>query len=278
MTYHRDPYLLQCHYCLDRKPLPQACPECEHQGLSTIGLGTQRLEDAISEEFPAFPVLRVDRDSVSNQDELDKVLGFIKSGKPAVMIGTQLLAKGHHFPNVTLVGIIDADSALYSSEFRAIENMGQLITQVAGRAGRAEKPGQVILQTYHPTNPHLQTLIDKGYIALCETILKERESAHLPPFASLAVIRAEAMTQPKVFDFLRRLIATCKKVDAVEVIGPLPLNRPKRAGYFRGEIIFRSHSKAKLQSYLADMVPRVRTAAKSDMRWHIEVDPINLLS
>ena len=275
MTYHQTPNFLQCHLCLKRSVVPQHCPDCKMKDtLQRVGFGTQRLESALQSLFPNYPIIRMDRDELPTQQHLDRVLQKIHSQLPMVLIGTQLIAKGHDFSNVGLVGIIDIDSAFYSGEFRAIEQMAQLIVQVAGRSGRDKKRGQVLLQTYYPENTYLQPLLQHDYAQLAQLLLEERSRYALPPFYFLAVIRAEAQKTERVCHFLKQILKNKLHSSSVEIIGPIPLTRPKRAGHFRGELIFRSHSRKQLHHDLGYYLERIDSKLQKTVRWHLEVDPL----
>ena len=205
MTIHQQPKYLHCHHCGATHPVIKKCPQCSYEQLSPLGTGTERLEETLSTIFPDYPLTRMDRDTTRKKNALHDLLKVINNNEPRILIGTQMLAKGHHFPNVTLAAILDADTGLLSSDFRATENIAQLITQVAGRAGRAEKPGEVFIQTYNPQHPLLLQLIEHGYHKFANTTLKERQAAQLPPFAYFALLRAEAKNKDAVFEFLETI-------------------------------------------------------------------------
>ena len=203
MTMHRQPPGLICHHCGRRERLPQRCPDCERQPLIAVGLGTQRTEAFLTDQFPDVPVYRIDRDTVRSQRRMEERLSAIHSGERAILVGTQMLAKGHHFPDVSLVAVINADGGFLSPDFRAPERTAQLIVQVAGRAGRAERPGEVVIQTYQPDNPQLRALIEQGYGAFADRELPGREAAGLPPFQPIALIRAECHQADLARDWLQ---------------------------------------------------------------------------
>jgi primosomal protein N' (replication factor Y) len=227
MVYHRSPAEMRCHHCDTRRPIPKTCESCHSQQVEPVGLGTQRVEEILHAEFPSMPVIRVDRDTTRNKDDLHELLAQINQQQPSILLGTQMLAKGHHFPQVTLVGIIDADSGLFSADFRAAEQMGQLLMQVSGRAGRAEKPGVVMIQTRCPDHPHLQKLIYEGYAAFAESLMSEREQFLLPPYSYSAVFRAEAYANKTASDFLDKIKAMSQN-KIVSVFGPVPAVMSKK--------------------------------------------------
>jgi len=202
MTLHQRHNELRCHHCgyVERPPLN--CPECRRVDLRPVGAGTERAEERLGVLFPDYPVLRIDRDSTSRKGSMDALLTTINRGEPCLLVGTQMLAKGHHFPRVTLVAILDADGGLFSADFRASERMAQLIVQVAGRAGRAEEAGKVIIQTHLADHPLLVQLTEQGYFAFADQALSERRASGLPPFSHLALLRAEAHKPGQGEDFL----------------------------------------------------------------------------
>nr|VUD31012.1 primosome assembly protein PriA [Raoultella sp. NCTC 9187] len=193
-TLHQAQHHLRCHHCDSQRPIPRQCPSCGSTHLVPVGLGTEQLEQALAPLFPEVPLSRVDRDTTSRKGALEQHLSDIHRGGARILIGTQMLAKGHHFPDVTLVSLLDVDGALFSADFRSAERFAQLYTQVSGRAGRAGKQGEVILQTHHPEHPLLQTLLYKGYDAFADQALAERQAMQLPPWTSHVLIRAKIIT------------------------------------------------------------------------------------
>ena len=202
LTWHRSAGLLCCHHCGSQRRTPPLCPDCRADALSSAGEGTQQLEQAITDRFPQVQVLRFDRDSTKRKELFNEQVEQVNQGKPCVLVGTQMLAKGHHFPNVTLVVVVNVDQSLYSADFRALERLGQILLQVSGRAGRVEKPGTVILQTFHPENETLTLLINQGYEAFARKLLEERRKVGLPPVTLQALLRAEAHGRADVKQFL----------------------------------------------------------------------------
>ena len=221
LTWHRSRGLLCCHHCGSQRQAPALCPECRADALTGAGEGTQQLEESLEQRFPGFPVLRFDRDRVRRKGVMDQQIEQVRLGDPCLLVGTQMLAKGHHFPGVTLVVIVNIDQALYSADFRALERMGQMILQVAGRAGRMEKAGTVILQTLHPDHPALDLLLSKGYEAYARWLLDERVLAGLPPAGYQAMLRAEAHDRSLVKQFLDHAAAAFPSGEAT-VYGPMP--------------------------------------------------------
>lgn len=226
MTLHQRPPHLHCHHCDKQSGIPQRCPECNSDQLQPVGVGTERSEQALQRLFPDFPVIRVDRDSTQRKSAMQEIMNQVNSGDPCILVGTQMLAKGHHFPKVTLVAIINADSGLFSADFRGMERTAQLISQVSGRAGRADHPGTVLMQTYHADHPILQTLIQHGYNAFAHEELQIRKQALLPPFSHYALLRAETTMQSRAESFLaairQQLEDDMLLPQGVNWIGPFP--------------------------------------------------------
>ncbi len=278
MVYHRSPPRLQCHHCDSRCAIPEKCAECGSSELQPVGLGTQRLEQTLATHFPDVPVIRVDRDSTRRKGAMQNLLDQINQQQKAILLGTQMLAKGHHFPQVTLVGIIDADSGLFSADFRAAEQMGQLLLQVAGRAGRAEKPGTVMIQTRHPDHALLHVLLEQGYQAFAQTLMTEREQAKLPPFAHFAVFRAEAYTEQQASHFL----TTIKNMlpfaqDNVAIHGPVPALLAKRKGLYCQHLLVKSDRRGVLQQLLKSILQNLETATKGQpVKWILDIDPVEV--
>jgi primosomal protein N' (replication factor Y) (superfamily II helicase) len=276
MTLHRQPPALLCHHCGRRERVPTACPACGRAELLAVGMGTQRTESALARAFPDVPIHRIDRDTTRSQRRLEAQLRAIQTGERAILIGTQMLAKGHHFPNVTLVAVINADSGFLSADFRAPERTAQLIVQVAGRAGRAERPGEVWIQTYQPDNPMLQALISEGYPGFARRELDNRRNAGLPPFRPMALIRAEGTSTERVQALLRGLQqnlrdAAAGKPGNVEVLGPVAAPLARRADRVRQQLLVLADARKPLHQALRAITadpPR-----QAGVRWSVDVDP-----
>ena len=277
MTYHISLAKVICHHCGAQAPVHRVCSKCGSDQLIPLGLGTQRLERALNDLFPGRRIIRIDRDSTRRKDAMEKIVTNINRGESAILVGTQLLAKGHHFPNVTLVAIVDIDSGFYSADYRAIERMGQLLLQVGGRAGRESKPGTVAIQTHFPEQAILKTIIDDGYSVFAEQQLAERLKYQLPPFTHQAIIRAEAINKDLAMQFLSELSQCTSPLPPVTMLGPIPSVMEKRAGRHRAQLLFTSHDRRALQSTLTQCV---RLAEQSKMgrkvKWSVDVDPIDL--
>ncbi len=283
MTLHQRSGELRCHHCGHAERRPLNCPDCAKVDLRPIGAGTERAEERLGILFPQYPVLRIDRDSTSRKGAMDQLLTTIHRGEPCILVGTQMLAKGHHFPRVTLVAILDADGGLFSADFRASERMAQLVVQVAGRAGRAEEPGKVIIQTHLADHPLLVQLTEQGYFAFAEQALSERRSAGLPPFSHLALLRAEAHKPGQAEGFLDEACQFAEQLlsqlalSGIELLGPVPAPMERRAGRHRAQLLLQASSRAALHKLLAHWLPNLeQMPAGRAVRWSLDVDPIDL--
>ena len=277
MTLHRGRNLLVCHHCGAQQASPRSCPSCAATKLLAVGAGTERIEQALANRFPQHRVARFDSDRITSHEALERQLADIREGRAQILVGTQILAKGHDFPGLSLVGIVSADQALYGTDFRAIERMGQLVTQVAGRAGRAGQAGEVWLQTHEPDHPLLQTLARHGYRALYEALLVERRDTGLPPYSHLALLRAEAREPALALRFLQR-VQTLVPAAEVTVFAPVPSGMERRAGYTRAQLLLQSASRAALHRALAGVVPQLDALPDArKLRWSVDVDPYDLM-
>jgi primosomal protein N' (replication factor Y) len=278
MTLHRDPVHLHCHHCDTHIPVPTHCPTCGSSDMRPVGQGTERIEDTLTELFPKFPVVRIDRDSTRSAERLQKQLRVIHEGKPCLLVGTQMLAKGHHFPHVTLVVIMDVDGGLFSGDFRGLEHTGQLIDQVAGRAGRSEKRGQVLLQTHHPEHPALRLLVEQGYRALANSILFERRLVELPPYGHIAVLRAEAQHAIAARMFLLDAKNAGESFARdIDMLGPIPAAMGRKSGRYRFQLVLKSTQRPALHRFLHAWLALVEALPSGKKaRWHLDVDPVQL--
>jgi primosomal protein N' (replication factor Y) len=278
MTLHGTKRLI-CHHCGAERPVPPKCSHCGSQAFGAIGQGTERIEQALMELFPDAGVARVDRDSTRRKGSMEKLLEEVHSGARRILIGTQMLAKGHDFPKVTLVGVLDADQGLFSADFRASERMAQLIIQVAGRAGRADRPGEVLIQTHQPDHPLLQHLVREGYGSFAKAALAERRLAGLPPYAALALLRAEAPAAgaPTAFLEAARNQLARGHASGVTLLGPAPAPMERRAGRYRANLLLQASQRAPLQRLLAATLPELDELKQArKVRWSIDVDPVSL--
>ena len=276
LTVHKKTQQLRCHHCDYSERLLQRCPHCASTRLDAIGVGTQRTEQYLSEQFAEYPVLRIDRDSMARKNSLHDTLEKIHHGQPCLLVGTQMLAKGHHFPHVTLVAILDIDSGLFSADFRAPEKMGQLLEQVAGRAGRAEKPGHVLIQSRYAQHPLLQALLKDGYQHLARLLLAERQAAALPPYTYLALLRIEHTDPNTALQLLRawmqHLQTHCEA--GVQLAGPWPAAMEKRANFYRFDVQIKSDRRSALQKTLTQFCAWAENQKlPRGMRWSLDVDP-----
>jgi primosomal protein N' (replication factor Y) len=277
MTVHAGGRRLQCHHCGARQAAPNACPDCGGLALQPQGVGTERLEEVLAGLFDDVPVLRVDRGSTQRRDALATLLAEL-GDRPGILVGTQMLAKGHDLPNLTLVAVVGIDEGLFSADFRAGEKLAQLLVQVAGRAGRAARRGEVVLQTHHPEHPLLQTLIAGGYHAFAEAEFAQREAAEFPPFAHLALLRAEAQHAEPPQAFLQAAKTALRDAGApLDLQGPLPAPMPKRAGYQRAQLLLSSPRRAALHAAIDAALPTIHALPEArKVRWSLDVDPIDL--
>ncbi len=278
MTLHRNPPHLHCHHCDKQTPIPMRCGDCGSDQLQPIGAGTERTEDSLKRLFPDTPVLRIDRDTTQRKDAMAQMMKQIHTGEPCILVGTQMLAKGHHFPKVTLVAILNADSGLFSADFRGMERTAQLVLQVAGRAGRADHPGEVIMQTYHADHPTLQHLVHQGYATFAQQELAQRQQAQLPPYIHYALLRAEANGSGRAEAFLaavrEQLESDILLPSGVQWLGPFPSPMEKRAGMHRAQLLIQGHNRRNLHQLLHTLTHFLEQNRETrKVRWSIDVDP-----
>ncbi|MEM1433880.1 MAG: primosomal protein N' [Pseudomonadota bacterium] len=286
LTYHRrrgeQRGSLQCHHCGRQQPEPERCPACTHPNLTPVGIGTQRSELALRERFPDVTVHRIDRDTARSKQRLEAQFAAINRGQPAILVGTQILAKGHHFPHVTLVALLNADAGLTAPDFRAGERTAQLITQVAGRAGRAERPGQVTIQTLQPEQPLLRALIQAGYRGFARSELERREAAGLPPYAAMLLLRAEAAQAADAEGLLRWLLRQVRnRLHGTELLGPVPAPQPKLANRYRFQLLGLHPNRGPLHALARELLATLSSDAARPhlrrVRWSIDIDPYDSL-
>jgi primosomal protein N' (replication factor Y) len=277
LTWHRGAARLRCHHCGGEQRTPVNCPQCNNAPLAPQGLGTDRMEHALAQLFPDTTLVRVDRETTGRKDALEQLLGRLQPDQAGLLVGTQMLAKGHDLPNLTLVGLVGVDEGLFSVDFRAEERLAQLIVQVAGRAGRARKPGAVWLQTHHPDHPLLRELVRYGYVHVARKLLQERREAGLPPYAHLALLRAESSAQTGVDEFLQAAAHCAGAPRDLTVLGPMPAPMPRRAGLQRGQLLLSATERAPLHAFLSGWLEQVRTLPQARrVRWSLDVDPVDL--
>ena len=279
MTLHQGQSRLRCHHCGTEQPQPKVCPKCESKELLNMGYGTERIEQSLNELLPQYQIIRIDRDSTRRKGAMEKLLQEIHDGKGQILIGTQMLAKGHHFPNVTLVGMLNADHGLYSADFRASERMGQLVLQVAGRAGRETKKGEVLIQTHHPEHPLFQPLLAHDYPGFAKTLLEERQQTELPPFTHLALLRAEAVEAYAPMAFLEQVRKILQQGGQTSILlmGPFPAPMERRAGRFRAQLLIQANERNSLQAFFAQHILQIEeNKLAKKVRWSIDIDPQEL--
>lgn len=277
LTWHRAAARLRCHHCGAEQRVPTQCPHCANVALVAQGLGTERIEQGLTALFPDAQIVRIDRETTRGRDNVDDLLGRLGPDQPGIFVGTQMLAKGHDLPNLTLVVMIGVDDGLFSVDFRASERLAQLVVQVAGRAGRALKPGTVLLQTHQPEHPLLRDLIHHGYARVARDLLDERRLAGLPPFAYLALLRAQATDQTRVDEFLTQAARQAGPSDTLHMLGPMPAPMPRRAGMHRGQLLFSAQQRRDLHRFLPQWIEQVRELPQArSVRWSLDVDPADL--
>ncbi len=280
LTIHRQDDRLRCHHCGAERPLLHQCPQCGY-AVKPVGQGTERVEETLAEMFPDAPLVRLDRDIVRNQEDLTKAYAQLRSGHARLLVGTQMVTKGHDFPMVTLVVVLNADQGLFSIDYRAAERLAQALIQVAGRAGRGSRPGEVLIQTEHPEHPMLQKLLAEGYDGFAAVALEERRAARWPPFLRLAALRASATTMPLAIDFLRAArqaasaIRDGHSLQAVSLNGPAPASMARRADRYHAQLLAESVSRGQLQQFLGHWVPQVEALPEARrVRFALDVDPL----
>jgi primosomal protein N' (replication factor Y) (superfamily II helicase) len=278
MTLHRRAQQLRCHHCGAHAPVPAICGSCG-QALLAVGQGTERVEETLGRLFPSAPLARLDRDTAAARGAIQSVLERVHSGEARILVGTQMLTKGHHFPDVTLVVILDADQGLFASDFRATERLAQTITQVAGRAGREARAGEVMIQTQFPEHPLLTRLITDGYESFAMRALEERREAGWPPYTRLALLRAEARDPAGLDSFLQAALQAGLALheSAVKVWGPATALIARRADHFRAHLMIETAARTTLQRFLSQWLPQVEVLpGPKGLRWSIDVDPLEV--
>jgi primosomal protein N' (replication factor Y) (superfamily II helicase) len=275
LTLHRAENLLWCHHCDTRTVAPLSCPACRSARLLALGTGTERSEHVLQRLFPQYPIRRIDRGTMQARGSMDSLIRELGKEEPCILVGTQMLAKGHHFPAVTLVAIVDLDGGLFSADFRAAERTGQLLVQVSGRAGRADRPGEVLVQTLHPAHPWLIRLVRGGYQEFIEAILDERRLFGMPPYTHLALVRTESKGHAPGLQLLQELRALLQQEHPdVDVVGPVPATMQRRAGRHRMQLLLKHAHRAPLHAALDSACQLLETTrAPGVQRWHIDVDP-----
>ncbi|MGH8743011.1 MAG: replication restart helicase PriA, partial [Burkholderiales bacterium] len=263
------------HHCGHEEHVLAACPNCGNADLLPLGQGTQRMESALSALFPGARILRIDRDSTRHKLAWPDMLNRIRDHQVDILVGTQILSKGHDFPKLSLVGILNPDSSLYSIDFRASERLFAQLMQVAGRAGRAQIPGEVLIQTQFPDHPLYGALLRHDYSAFAKTLLDERRHAGFPPFVHQALLRAEATRLTTVMSYLEDAAKIASRLShGVTVYDPVPAAMQRLAGRERGQLLVQSASRKKLQVFLKEWYAGLAETAGNKVRWSLDVDPL----
>ena len=283
MTLHRRPPRLHCHHCEHQQPVHLHCPQCQSHQLKPLGQGTERTEEQLNTLFPSTPVHRIDRDTTRKKGSLESMLEQVHAGEPCLLVGTQMLAKGHHFPNVTLAAILDADASLFSSDFRGPEKLAQLLVQTAGRAGRAQTPGTAVIQTYQADHPTINILVTQGYNAFAEQELIHRQQSGLPPAGHMALFHAQAKDATQAFALLNWLAqhvqdpALAPLTKALLMFGPMPAFMARRANYYRAQLQLQHPNRKQLQQLLLQLCNLLdEHPAARKIRWSLDIDPQEL--
>jgi primosomal protein N' (replication factor Y) len=275
LTVHLSRATLACHHCGAEERMPFACPQCGNE-LVPVGEGTERVETTLAQLFPAAPLVRIDRDVIRRRGDLEAALAAVNDGRARMLLGTQMLTKGHDFPEVSLVVVLAADQGLFGADFRASERLAQQIVQVAGRAGRGDRPGEVLIQTAYPEHPLLHCLIEEGYEGFAALALEERRAAGWPPYAHLALLRADSPSRAEAFDFLRAAEAAAPAAGGARprILGPAAATMARRAGRYRAQLLVESASRGALQAFLGEWVAAIAAlGSPRQLRWSLDVDP-----
>ncbi|MEY8766944.1 MULTISPECIES: replication restart helicase PriA [Francisella] len=277
-TLHTHPYqYLECHFCGSRKPIVTACPSCNAEELFAYGSGTEKVQSRIEARFPYNKVVRFDRSNIKTMNDLHSINQMINDKQVDVIVGTQMIAKGHHFENITLAGLINIDAGLYSTDFHAIERTAQTIVQVSGRAGRADKPGRIILQTYQPDNKLLQLLVNSDYLEFLDYLLEQRKYASYPPYTYQAQIIAESKDENKVLNMLEQIYSSLKDSSGVQVSKPLPALHLKKNNVYRYSILLTSNSRSQINLIIKWVAnSQIMSSLKNSVKMCFDIDPIEL--
>ena len=277
LVLHMADRRLRCHHCGYESGVPRTCPTCGNQDIHPFGRGTQRLEEFLAERFPKARILRADRDVAKSRKQWEVLVEKIHAGEADILVGTQMLAKGHDFPKLTLVGVVGADAALFAADCRAPERLFAQLMQVAGRAGRAQLPGQVLIQTQYPDHPLYAAIVKHDYPAFASTQLAERKVAGFPPYSHQAMLRAEAPKMADAIAFLStaRAWPEIAAHPAVALYDPVPMRMARLANLERGQLLVECASRPALQAFLTAWQPVLDgIRSPSRLRWHLEVDPL----
>ena len=278
LVLHQRANELRCHHCGHRQRPPAACPSCAATDLAAIGHGTQRIEETLQGLFAEARIARIDRDSTARKGSLRGMLDRVRAGELDILVGTQMLAKGHDYPNLTLVGVLDSDNALFSSDFRAAEKLFAQLVQVSGRAGRGERPGRVLIQTDFPQHPVFTAAARQDYLDFAAQALDERRAASMPPFTHLALLHAESKRSGEAMAFLRSAARTAQgfATQGIEVFDAVAAPLERKAGFERAQLLVRSESRAALQAFLSRWRAALAARPGRSVRWALDVDPLEV--
>jgi primosomal protein N' (replication factor Y) len=280
LTLHQSVQTLLCHHCGFSQRIPEVCPDCGHSEIKHYGIGTEQLELGLTQRYPDTPVLRIDRDVIASREALKSRLQQLQSGEPCILIGTQMIAKGHDYPAITLSVVLDADQALFSASYRASERLAQTLFQVSGRSGRGDREGEAILQTRFPDHPLMQALTRQDYRQIANDLLQERRLLGFPPYARVVIFRADAIELKaalRKLEEIRTLLETARRFDALSCVGPMPALMTRRIGRYRAQLCLISQDYQALRSVLQQSMPALEQLASSArVGWSIDVDAYDL--
>ena len=280
LTLHQSVHGLLCHHCGFSRGVPELCPECGNPEIKHYGIGTERLEQGLSRCYPDTPVLRIDRDAIASRDALESRLRQLQSGEPCILIGTQMIAKGHDYPAITLSVVLDADQALFSASYRASERLAQTLYQVSGRSGRGDREGEAIVQTRFPEHPLMQSLLEADYRVIAEALLHERKMLGFPPYARVVIFRADALELEAAMEKLeaiRNILAQAPQFGALSCIGPMPALMTRRIGRYRAQLSLLARHHTELRALLGHCLPQIESLPSTDrVSWNIDVDAFDL--
>ena len=277
LVWHKSDHALRCHHCGFEAKVPRSCPTCGNVDLHAFGQGTQRLEAHLAEALPTARVLRIDRDSTRHKGSAEALFGQAYAGEIDILVGTQMLAKGHDFKLLTLVAVANADAAWFSADFRASERLFAQLMQVAGRAGRDSLPGEVLIQTKHPDHALYRALQQHDFPGFAKALMRERRAASLPPFAYQAILRAEAETLDGALAYLQHAREAATALNSgVMLYDPVPMTLTKLMNKHRAQLLLESTSRVTLQAFLSAWLPQLHALKLKKGRWYVEVDPLGI--
>jgi primosomal protein N' (replication factor Y) len=277
LTYHKHINRIRCHHCEKVYSIPEFCPECGSQKIESMGVGTEKVHKGLSDNLNNTKVIRVDRDTVKTPLQWQRTIDEIKSGEPCVMIGTQMLSKGHDFPNLTLVVIVNVDNSFFSIDFRSTEHLSQLMIQVSGRAGRKHKKGKVVIQTQCPEHEFFKLLLGKSYQDYAVHELTQRAEIGFPPASFMSIIRGRCKSEKALNDFFENILANTKENPTVSIMGPIPAPMYKKMGQFQMQLIFNGNDRLSLHNSLNQITHYIRSSKiANNIIWSLDIDPVNL--